>query len=157
MIVCLGLSAAFLGLEPAAPGLGAPLQCIQAQLIEGQLRCDGELIDDLRELCGHAQLESKWALAAGDAVAPGVCACPECSEDPISRMPPDQLAALGQRVDLNSASLAELASLPGIGPKLAVRIVEARPFASVDEVTRVRGIGEHKREAMRARARVSSR
>ena len=49
--------------------------------------------------------------------------------------------AFGRRVSVNRASLAELESLPGIGPALAARIVAGRPYAEVDELDRVRGIG----------------
>lgn len=62
-------------------------------------------------------------------------------------------------VDLNTADAAELTLLPGVGPRLAERIVENRsalgPFASVDELQRVPGIGprtvEHAAEIARAR------
>ncbi|MCL2454586.1 MAG: ComEA family DNA-binding protein [Micrococcales bacterium] len=44
-------------------------------------------------------------------------------------------------VDINTASEAQLTALPGVGPVMAGRIVDARPFASVDELSRVSGIG----------------
>ncbi len=44
-------------------------------------------------------------------------------------------------VDLNRATEAELEELPGVGPVLAGRIAAARPFASVDELDQVSGIG----------------
>ena len=40
-------------------------------------------------------------------------------------------------VDLNHASLRELTALPGIGVKLAKRIIGARPFNEVDELASV--------------------
>ncbi|QDV39051.1 Helix-hairpin-helix motif protein [Tautonia plasticadhaerens] len=40
-------------------------------------------------------------------------------------------------------------SLPGIGPELSDRIVEARDFASVDDVSRVKGIGPKTIEDLR--------
>ena len=43
-------------------------------------------------------------------------------------------------LDVNEASAPELARLPGIGPALATRIVQARPFAALDELARVRGL-----------------
>lgn len=53
--------------------------------------------------------------------------------------------ALGLKVDVNRASVADLASLPGIGPKLAERIVAERAahgaFGSLEELTRVEGVG----------------
>ena len=45
------------------------------------------------------------------------------------------------RVDLNSASQAELETLHGIGPSLAKRIIEGRPYRTYDEVLNVRGVG----------------
>ena len=48
-------------------------------------------------------------------------------------------------LDLNSATAAELDRLPGIGPELARRIVAYRevhgPFAAVEDLLRVEGIG----------------
>lgn len=51
------------------------------------------------------------------------------------------------RIDLNTATAEDLARLPGVGPALAARIVEARDaemFASVDDLRRVRGVGSAK-------------
>ncbi len=57
------------------------------------------------------------------------------------------------RLDLNRATLAELQRLPGVGPTLAQRIVEARErqgrFASAEDLRRVPGIGPKKFEAIR--------
>jgi competence protein ComEA len=51
----------------------------------------------------------------------------------------------GGRVDLNTAGVAELDALPGIGPVLAQRIVDHRsrqgPFRTVEELDDVPGIG----------------
>jgi competence ComEA-like helix-hairpin-helix protein len=47
-------------------------------------------------------------------------------------------------VDLNRADTLALRDLPGVGPALARRILEARsrgPFRTVDDLLRVRGIG----------------
>jgi len=49
----------------------------------------------------------------------------------------------GERVDLNSATTAELMRLPGVGKKRAEAIVTARdkrPFRKTDEVMRVKGL-----------------
>ena len=48
------------------------------------------------------------------------------------------------KLDVNAASLAELQNIPGIGPVVAQRIIEARPFKSADDLQRVKGIGAGK-------------
>ena len=58
-------------------------------------------------------------------------------------------------IDLNTAPLDQLTRLPGVGPVLATRIVEARPYASVDDVRRVRGVGRSKLERLRERVTVT--
>lgn len=50
------------------------------------------------------------------------------------------------RLDLNRATASEIAELPGIGPKLAARIVEFRdrfgPFREPEDVILVRGMSD---------------
>lgn len=57
-------------------------------------------------------------------------------------------------ISLNAASAAELDILPGVGPSTAAAIVAYReqhgPFASVDDLLNVRGIGAAKLDAIRA-------
>ena len=55
-------------------------------------------------------------------------------------------------IDVNRAGVEELKRLPGIGPTLSERIVEARkvaPFTKVDELRRVKGIGAKTLENLR--------
>jgi competence protein ComEA len=61
------------------------------------------------------------------------------------------------RVDLNTADVAALDALPGIGPVLAQKIVDWRTehgrFASVDQLREVSGIGESKFAALKSKVR----
>ncbi|RLN84147.1 hypothetical protein BBJ28_00020911, partial [Nothophytophthora sp. Chile5] len=53
-----------------------------------------------------------------------------------------------EAMDINAASLRELQRLPGIGPVLAQRIVEARPFDDTRSFRDVKGIGSVKYTAI---------
>ncbi|UCC24216.1 MAG: helix-hairpin-helix domain-containing protein [Gemmatimonadales bacterium] len=67
--------------------------------------------------------------------------------------------AAGERLDPNRAEEEELDRLPGVGPSTARAIVSARdtlPFKSVDDLTRVRGIGERTLERLRPRLTLPS-
>lgn len=48
---------------------------------------------------------------------------------------------VGLPVDPNTADAGALASLPGVGPVAAESIVAERPYACMDDLTRVRGLG----------------
>jgi competence protein ComEA len=56
-------------------------------------------------------------------------------------------------VDLNTATAEQLDTLPGVGPATATAILAYRdengPFASVDDLLEVRGIGDAKLEQLR--------
>lgn len=45
------------------------------------------------------------------------------------------------KININTASQAQLESLPGIGPKRAQSIIANRPFASIEEITKIHGFG----------------
>jgi competence ComEA-like helix-hairpin-helix protein len=65
---------------------------------------------------------------------------PDRSEKPRS---------LGRLVNVNTATAAELEALPGIGPVIARRIIEERPYRSVEELERVKGIGRKRLDEIR--------
>ncbi len=63
---------------------------------------------------------------------------------------PKQRLLKGEKFDLNRASRFELMALPGVGPRIADRIVELRKkrgfFSQVEDLLRVKGIGPKKLE-----------
>lgn len=66
---------------------------------------------------------------------------------PIENQTPNQSVNSSQIINLNTASKEELDSLPGVGPKLSDRIIQARqekPFSSLEDLKRVSGIGDSK-------------
>ena len=45
-------------------------------------------------------------------------------------------------VEINTATLQQLDGITGVGPAIGQRIIDARPFSSIDDLLRVKGIGE---------------
>jgi competence protein ComEA len=126
------------------PGIGPSM----ADRIESYRTTQGGFhnVEELRKVpgIGPATMEKLRPLVTAQAANPA----PEVK--PLAGAPNPQLpakskaAALKGPVDINTASLAELQTLPGIGPKLSQRIVDERErkaFGSVDDLRRVAGIG----------------
>lgn len=74
------------------------------------------------------------------------------AEDPLNPGPGEQAVAaergpleISIEININTASADELASLPGIGPVIAAEVVAYReehgPFAEIEEIQNVSGIG----------------
>lgn len=56
-----------------------------------------------------------------------------------------------EKVDANTATVDEIDLLPGVGPVLAERIVDGRPYASIEDLRRVPGLGGKTFERLRDR------
>lgn len=119
-----------------AEGEGVPPGWYGAEAVPGVRRWSAAPADGDRvvvhggvALVQRAPAEVVWRRKGPEAAGPGAA---------------DPGAAGGAgagRVSLNGASLAELEGLPRVGPVLAARIVAGRPYRSVAELDRVKGIG----------------
>jgi len=76
---------------------------------------------------------------------------------PAPPAPPPAKKVDGPPLDLNSAPVDALTRLPGVGPVLAARIADGRPYATVDDLRRVRGVGRAKLERFREMVTIAER
>ncbi len=105
--------------------------------------------------------ERVWIPHRGEAEAPPVVAGAGgggAASGPASSGGGTSPSAAPTIVDLNTATAEQLETLPGVGPATAMAILSYRdehgPFASVDDLLEVRGIGDAKLEQIRALATV---
>lgn len=61
----------------------------------------------------------------------------------------------GAPVDLNTADLKALEALPGVGPATARKIIAARPFKTVDDLSKVKGLSKAKIAALKDKVSVA--
>ncbi len=153
------------------PGVGD----VTAERIEEYRRSHNgfQSVDDLRRVrgVGPALLERLRPLvevrpydAPEDDEHPPPPARPAPAVPPVAAAKADKPAARTPKVatkkgdgpaepiDVNTATADELEQLPHIGPTISARIIqfrEQRPFQSVDELRRVKGIGPKTLEALR--------
>lgn len=84
---------------------------------------------------------------------------PVRQEQPASSLRPVHREAARQ-VDLNHATASDLEALPGIGPKLAQRVIDHRvtkgPFTKVEDLRQVKGIGRKKFDRLRPHVLVTN-
>jgi competence protein ComEA len=100
----------------------------------------GSRVDDLLVAAGGLVAEADPALVARAAAL----------TDGATVVVPVRSDAAGDgRIDVNAASERLLATLPGVGPVTAARIVAARPFHAIDDLLRVPGIGPVRLEVLR--------
>ena len=57
-------------------------------------------------------------------------------------------------LDLNAAPAAKLETLPGIGPETAKAIIKGRPYESIEDLDRVKGIGPATIKKLRDKVKV---
>ena len=94
------------------------------------------------------------------AVLGSLAAQPLLAQTPQTR-PEPKPAKPAVTVNLNTATSAELETLPGVGAKMAARIIEYRqkkgPFKKIEELMNVQGIGEKNFLKLKPQLTVGSR
>ncbi len=74
---------------------------------------------------------------------------------PVSALAQKAGPASAEKINLNSATVEQLQSLPGIGPAIAKSIIEYRTkvgkFNRIEEIINVKGVGEKKFQKIKDR------
>jgi competence protein ComEA len=77
---------------------------------------------------------------------------------PVAALAQKGKAASTEKVNLNTATLEQLQTLPGIGPAMAKRVIEYRTkvgkFNKIEEIINVKGIGEKRFQRIKERLAV---
>ncbi|GGM56418.1 hypothetical protein GCM10011608_46580 [Micromonospora sonchi] len=157
---------------PEAPGGAEPAATPTGQLVvavAGKVRRPGLVrvpagarVADVVEAAGGAlpgvdvaMLNPARKVADGELILVGVTApTPPPGVAPADGTVPGGDPAAGGRVNLNTATSAQLETLPGVGPVLARRIIEHRDqhggFRSVGDLRQVSGIGDARYEQLKS-------
>jgi competence ComEA-like helix-hairpin-helix protein len=56
-------------------------------------------------------------------------------------LPPESIESIPTKIDLNTATAKELEKITSVGPSTAQAIIDSRPFTSLEDLLKVRGIG----------------
>jgi DNA uptake protein ComE-like DNA-binding protein len=132
-------------LERVLPFTAAPAPDAHWTLMLREWTANGYVTRDYRNL---ASPRPAAMIAAPQAAAQDVLSDPNTAESaapaPEAAPAPQPVAAAAASslVSIRHASLEELAGVPGLNRKLAAEIIKARPYSSLDQLLKVRGIGD---------------
>ena len=98
----------------------------------------------LRDMEGVAMLGRKgiWRVANADKLAE--LRAMSRREDKELKAICDAINAPIENLDINTASLMDITTLPGIGPVTGKRIIEGRPYKNINQLLDIPGITSNK-------------
>lgn len=103
-----------------------------------------EMAARLKDMEGAAMLKRKGIWARSDPERMAELRARQREEDrrlaDIQRQAKEMKGAIGL-IDVNTADRSQLEAVDGIGPALARRIIDGRPYATIEDLLRVQGIG----------------
>ena len=158
IVVLAGLVGWWFGGPPSPPPpvrvAGQPIGASLTVHVAGEVARPGLVTVPAGSRVADAVAASGGLLAAADLAALNLAAPLADGQQVVVRSHSSEGGAPPEQgVRLNTASAAELESIPGVGPVLAARIVGHRqangPFAVVEDLLDVSGIGEAKLAALR--------
>jgi competence protein ComEA len=129
-------------LEDNLPGVGP---ATAKKIVEGRPYAK---VDDLAKAGVPARtidaIRNMVTVAAPPAVAAPAPSAPSTppASTPKKKSAPAAKPGSGKAVNINTAPVEEIDSLPGIGPVKAKAIIEARPFKTIEDIMKVKGIKE---------------
>lgn len=86
------------------------------------------------------------------AVNPAATASSTSNSNPSGANPAGVNPASASPISLNTATQGELERLPGVGPALAERIIQGRPYSGLEDLDRVKGVGPRMIEKLKGLA-----
>ena len=143
------------------PGIGPALA---KKIMEGR---PYQSVDDLSRIKGMNKskidaIKDKVTVTAPKPMKPAPAPAaakpeaPQPKEVAPGKPVPAASPAAAAPVDLNLADQKALESLPGIGPALAKKIMEGRPYQSADDLSRIKGMNKSKIDAIKDKVTVTA-
>ncbi len=109
---------------------------------------EGKRIEDVIKLAegfadnANQEYISKYLNLAQKLVDGSKVYIPQEGEQSTVANVPAGITAVNTKVNINTASQAEIEALPGIGPVTAAKIISSRPYQNIEELTSKKVVGQ---------------